>query len=202
MTVTGLNSTPGTATLRAFIAIPITEILRQTLADLQTQLKPIGADVNWMAPGNLHLTLAFLGDILETQVPAVQSLLDTEAAKCPAVTLGARGLGTFGRPHAPRVIWAGLHGETAPLNELQARLIAGLKPIGIYPDTKPFKAHLTIGRIRSARRGQELLAAIEAEKDRPIGPLEITRLLFMQSRLTPTGPIYAVRHESRLSAAG
>ena len=71
--------------IRAFIAVELPDTLRQELAALQSELRSAGADVGWVKPENLHLTLKFLGDIEENQVsPLVLSLSPPEAGPPPA----------------------------------------------------------------------------------------------------------------------
>jgi len=57
--------------IRAFIAVELPDALRQEVADLQANLRSTGADVKWVQTNNLHLTLKFLGNVEEAQVPAL-----------------------------------------------------------------------------------------------------------------------------------
>lgn len=193
--------TPEAHVIRAFVAAAINDAVRAGLADMQARLKKAGAAVGWVAPDNIHFTILFLGAVFESQAVTLAAAMDGIAAAYRPQTLEVKGIGTFGRPSSPRIIWAGLTGNLEPLLTFQTEVVAAAKKAGVFPDDKPFKPHLTVGRVRSSRRAQELLHAIEAYRDASFGPLEIKSVRLMKSELMPQGPIYTTLHESRLSAA-
>lgn len=197
---TPFDSTQDDRPIRAFMAAVISESVRSNLVEIQASLKQTGAAVGWVAPANIHLTLLFLGPVFKSQAAALAAATDTLTAGFHPCTLEVKGIGTFGRPSSPRIIWAGVTGDLRPLLALQAAMAAAAKQIGIFPDDKPFHPHLTLGRVRSSRRAQELLHAIEPYRDMILGPLEIQSVELMKSDLMPQGPIYTTLHESRLSA--
>jgi len=187
------------------MAVAISEAIRGKLTEIQTHLKQAGADVGWVAPANIHLTILFLGTVFESQASALAVATDEIASAYQSCTLEVKGIGSFGRPRKPKVIWAGLTGDLQPLLALQREIAEAAKRTEIFPDAKPFNPHLTIGRgrssrrTRSSRRAQELLHAIELCRDTAFGPLEIKSVLLMKSALTARGPIYTLLHESRLA---
>jgi len=183
------------------MAAAVSEAVQSALAGIQFRLKTAGADIGWVEPARIHLTLLFLGHVFEPQATALAAATDDITAGYKPCTLEVNGLGCFGRPHAPRVIWTGLTGNLQPLLELQGKIAEAAKAAGIYTDARPFHPHLTIGRVRSSRRAQELLQAIETCRGTAFGTLEIKSVHLMQSELTPRGPIYTRLHESRLAAA-
>ncbi len=185
--------------IRVFIAAPLDAAARERLAEAQDDMRRTGADVKWVAPLNIHLTLVFLGDLFAS----LAAPLGREIAQCAErhrpCSLEIRGLDYFGAPAAPRVVWAGLRGDLGPLLSLQSDLVAGLKAAGLSPDTRhPFHPHLTLGRTRSGRGGRELDAWIRSRSDLAFGQLAINEVLLVQSRLQPQGPVYATLHASRL----
>lgn len=185
------------------MAVAISETIRGKLAEIQARLKQTGADIGWVEPAKIHLTILFLGHVFESQVTALAAATDGITALYQPCTLEVKGLGYFGRPQSPRVIWAGLTGNLQPLLALQGEIAETAKQTGIFPDAKPFHPHLTIGRTRSSRpsrRAQELLQAIELYQDTAFGTLEIKSVHLIKSKLTPQGPIYTRLHESRLAA--
>ena len=186
------------------MAVAISEAIREKLTGIQVRLKQAGADVGWVAPVNIHLTLLFLGTVFESQASALAAATDGITAVYQPCTLEVKGIGYFGRAQSPRVIWAGLTGncltdDLQPLLALQSEIASAAKRTGIFSDDKPFHPHLTIGRVRSSRRAQELLHAIEPCRDTALGPLAIKSVRLMKSELTARGPIYTMLHESRLS---
>ncbi len=195
--VDAANAVP--ATLRAFVAAAVSEPVRARLAETQARLKAAGAGVGWVAPGNLHLTLVFLGDLFESAATAFGEAAQAAAARhAPFAGLDLRGLGTFGNPRAPKVVWAGLAGDLQPLLALQADLADAARGAGIRIDARPFHPHLTLGRVRSARRARDLVEALAPFQDTVFGPLAVDRVLLMQSRLGPQGPTYTCLRECRL----
>lgn len=188
------------------MAVAISEAVRGKLTEVQACLKQTGADIGWVAPANIHLTILFLGMVFESQASALAAAADEIVSAYQPCTLEVKGIGSFGRPHSPKVIWAGLTGDLQPLLALQREIATAAKRTGIFPDDKPFHLHLTIGRVRSSRRthssrrAQELLHAIDPYRDTTFGPLEIKSVCLMKSELMPQGPIYTMLHESRLPA--
>ena len=182
----------GAMSIRVFTAIEIDDAIRKRLTELQDALQPLSSDVKWVEPHNVHLTLAFIGDVPDAMVPSLNALLDQAAAAAAApFDCALAGLGTFGRPNAPRVIWAGAPTVPAPLAAIHRTLTTGLHDLGLAIDTRPYAPHLTLGRVKSSRGLTELLTELGRLTDTPIGTLHVERLTLIQSILKPTGPIYA-----------
>jgi len=181
------------------MAVAISEAVRGNLTEIQARLKQAGADVGWVAPSNIHLTILFLGTVFESQVAALASAVDEIVSVYPPGALEVKGIGFFGRAQSPRVIWAGLVGDVQPLLALQKEVTEAAKKTGIYTDGKPFHPHLTIGRVRSSCRAQELLQAMESCRDTIFGTIIIDRVLLMKSELTAQGPTYTLLHASQLT---
>jgi RNA 2',3'-cyclic 3'-phosphodiesterase len=195
---TPLEPIPDMHPIRAFMAAAISEAVRDKLTELQERLKQTGADVGWVAPANIHLTLLFLGTVFESQASTLAAATDGITAGYRPCTLEVKGLGYFGRPQSPRVIWVGLAGDLQPLLDLQGAIAVVVEKTGIYTDAKPFHPHLTIGRGHTSRRAQELLRAIELCRGMAFGPLEIKSVDLMESELTAKGPNYKLLHASLL----
>jgi len=184
--------------IRTFIALPLNENLRQSLSTLQSELKTVSTGVSWVAQQNIHLTLLFLGDISEDMVIPLSKTLDMVGNNNAPCAIDVNGIGFFGKALSPRVIWAGLHGELQHITVIQKQIAAAVQAVGCQYDKKPFKPHLTIGRVRSARHAKDLVAAIDSRKNIPLGTLDIQCILLMKSDLTPQGPVYSVLHKSSL----
>src|SRR2546428_10376910 len=146
--------------LRAFIAVQLSDALKRQIGSVQAELKrevsgsgrgSKAVKIGWAEPEGIHLTLKFLGDIQETQVDALRKVLSQAAASARPFTLEGRGLGAFPNPHAPRVIWLGLHGKSedmAELQRLQAAVEDGAAALRLAEEPRAFTAHLTPGPIR------------------------------------------------------
>ena len=183
--------------IRAFIAVPLSDEVKSGLADVARTLAasiPRGA-VRWVRPEQIHLTLWFLGDTPTDQLAAVQRGMDVAAESNLPFTLHLGDLGCFPSFQRPRVIWIGLAGEEGRLASLKVALDAQLLALGRIPENKPFRAHLTLGRVKDERdvRGVEWTAEI------PHLAVPITTLHLIESQLRPDGPVYTIRHTSPLT---
>jgi 2'-5' RNA ligase len=186
-------------TVRAFIAIDINDELRGRLGELQRKLKKGHANVRWTQPKGIHLTLVFLGDVSSESIDPIRTALDRTCRGIKCFELEAMGIGTFGRPGHPRVIWAGI-APSAPLTSLQQQIVERLEAQGIDFDRKPFSPHLTLGRVKGIDRHTDpLLEKIEKYADASIGTARINHVGLIRSDLTPRGAEYTVLHRSLLT---
>lgn len=178
------------AMVRAFLAIDVPPDYRAGLAAVQEALKKSGADVRWVAPGNIHLTLKFFGDITAAQVEAIGAATAAVARATPSFTLQAKDVGTFPNPKNPRVIWLGLTGQTEVLADLVQELEQAFVPLGFAAEKRAFTPHLTLGRVRSSRGREELIKSMES-LTLPIFPTFLVNdFTLYQSILSPQGAKY------------
>jgi 2'-5' RNA ligase len=181
--------------IRSFIAIELPLEVKQALSRLQAKLKSAsGAPVKWVEPGNIHLTLKFLGDISTEITGRITAALEDAARGTHPFDIGVRGLGAFPGLKNARVVWVGLTGELVKLEQLQKRIEAGLEPLGFPPEGRPFTPHLTIGRVRDYARPDnrqalgEIIAETSFEQEHKIG---VNAIQLIKSQLTREGPIYS-----------
>lgn len=191
---------PSDEVLRAFIAVEIPEEVRALLAKEQLQLKPLGARVGWVAPENIHITMYFLGDIFGAQVESLGAMLKEAARGYAPFEIEVTGLGWFGPPRSPRVIWAGIRDPQKRLDALQQRIESGVRGLGLCTEERPFHPHLTIGRVRPGGHAAlpALTRALEQAKDTVYGRCAVDAVRLMQSRLGSAGPRYSLLHEEKL----
>jgi 2'-5' RNA ligase len=110
---------------------------------------------------NLHLTLAFLGSLDPAAQRCVEEAAQTVRAR--PCTLLLDEVGWFRRP---RVLWVGASQVPAQLEDLVEQLSERLTPCGYAPDSRPFRAHVTLAR--KVDRGplrREAIAPIEWHVD-------------------------------------
>ena len=184
-------------TIRAFIAVDLGEELRSVLGGLQRSLQRAHADVKWVKPQNIHLTLAFLGNVSIDSIRPLEAAMDRTCRGADAFTLKISGTGTFGKPKHPRIIWAGIE-ESPALMTLHAKSVEALQAVGIEYDTRPFSPHLTLGRVKSPKHIAALLDELEREKDAAFGSVEIAEARLIKSELKPYGAKYTVLHQTAL----
>ena len=187
--------------IRSFIAIDFPEETRKALEDIQKELKQCGAGVRWVKPSSIHLTLKFLGNIHPAQVEDIARAVAQEVRDEPPITLGAAGLGTFPSRRKPRVIWIGMEGEVRRLTRIQSRVENALEPLGFVREKRPFRPHLTIGRVKDHRRLQALIDAMTALELPEFDSFDVTEIILYKSDLRPTGAIYTKLHRIPLAAS-
>lgn len=177
-----------------FWAVNLPEEIKLKLSDIRDRLQTAGADARWVEPGNLHVTVKFLGD---TDAGLVAQVADS-AVRClrgfNTFRLDVGGLGFFPGPSGPRVLWAGLKGEVAFLREAARKVEDAMAPLGFPREARKFSPHLTLARIKSSRGAAGLVKAVEAEKSRVenLGGFKVAAVDLMQSGLTPRGPVYTL----------
>ncbi len=187
--------------IRAFVAANLDPDLRDRIARIQERLRESRADVAWVRPENLHLTLKFLGQVEEAAFGAVAGAIGLVAAAHAPFRLTFSGLGAFPQPRTARVVWVGVGEGAGGLAELHAELEAGLEPLGFQREARPFTSHLTLGRVRGPGRREQLAAAVTSMVPEPLGEMRLDRIDLMRSELRPEGARYSVLRTFPLEGA-
>ena len=178
--------------MRTFIAIELPQKIKDILGNIQTDLKQTHADVKWVQPKNIHLTLKFLGEIEESLVKTIGPILSKITREECAFSIYLSKLGAFPKLFYPRVVWIGLTNEQIVI-EIAKKINKQLKKVGFLPESRPFNAHITLGRVRSASNRKVLTEKIEdlnASLDTLTRSFQVKELILFKSTLTPQGPIY------------
>jgi 2'-5' RNA ligase len=191
---------PARDVMRLFVAVEISDEVRRSLAAAQSRLRRTPARVGWVAPENIHLTLAFLGDVGADRIASLAAALDGVGREFAPFGYTVAGLGCFGSRRAPRVLWAGVSHGAEDLVRLQAQTAVALRALDVRLEDRPFSPHLTIGRVRSSRGAERLGPLLEAGAGEVFGTVDVARLLLMRSELRPQGPVYTVTHEASFAA--
>jgi len=186
--------------IRIFIAIDTNHEVKQKLGRIQEEFRKLDAGVRWVAPEIMHLTLVFLGDIPANRSESVSAAVTGVAAMSAPFSYDISGLGFFGSTRSPRAIWAGI-GPCPPMAKLQQLLSTAVRDLGFAVEDRPFKPHLTIGRVRSIRNTGAVVQKIQSCAYTPFGRVQTDSVLLIRSRLKPQGPEYSVIHSARLGAS-
>jgi 2'-5' RNA ligase len=184
--------------IRSFLAIPLPAELQQRLFYLQHKLKQGLPELRLSPPGNLHLSLQFLGDQPQALLDQIGHLMQSTGASISPFSVELKGLGAFPGGRHPRVIWLGVE-PVAPLLALQATLADGLDALGLPGETRPYQPHLTLGRLR---RPTAKTAVLERLRESSCGYLEVNSLVLFASRLTPQGAVHQPLTEVELTGSG
>jgi 2'-5' RNA ligase len=174
--------------VRAFVALEIPGSVVDSLVQAQKELEATGADIKLVERENLHLNLKFLGEINEAQAAEVKSRLAKLSLKGGDVAV--RGVGAFPEPSRPRVVWAGVAPEDGHLViRIADGVVGALEGIG-ERDDRPFRPHITLGRVRTARNLRELVDVLRRNAGREFGAVGLREVKLKSSTLTPSGPTY------------
>ena len=135
--------------LRTFVAVELAAGVKARAAEAVRLLAESGADVSWAATGSMHLTLKFLGNVREEEMPDVCRVVTAAAAQVETFEFLCRGIGAFPRNEEPRTIWIGIDEGAEALCGLQATIEDALKrELGFPKEARRFLPHLTLGRVK------------------------------------------------------
>ncbi|HEY7728053.1 MAG TPA: RNA 2',3'-cyclic phosphodiesterase [Candidatus Eisenbacteria bacterium] len=182
--------------VRTFVALLIPTEWAEFLGGIARGLAERTSGVSWVKPGNLHVTLRFLGDLGDSGVERAGEAVRRGVEGVPAFPAALGGLGGFPNLARPRVIWAGLTEGAEEATNLARSVNGALKDWGFGRPDKPFRAHLTLGRVREGARG--LAALGECVLPPPPAPALLDRVALMKSELDPAGARYTPLLEVRL----
>lgn len=188
------------AQLRAFLAVDLSAELRGRVEALQASLRPRLPGLRWVRPESIHLTLKFLGAVERSRIDALCAVVASVARRIAPFSCEVEGLGVFPSTKAPRVLWIGAADRTSALGETVREIESAFEPLGFAPDTKPFRPHLTLARIKGdpARIAAVLTKTRMLEASCVLGTLAVDRITLFESRLEPSGSTYHALSRIRL----
>lgn len=175
--------------IRTFICLEIPASIKDRIAVLQSSLRHIDAQVSWIKPSNIHLTIKFLGDVPVTRVDDVYAAARRAALDIKSFEIEVGGAGCFPSKKNPRALWIGLASLAESLKQLHSAVEDELYGEGFPRESKGFSPHLTIGRIRSPRNSAKLAEEL-INKGFKAETFPAKELIVMRSDLNPGGSIY------------
>ncbi len=135
--------------LRTFIAVEMSPRVIGRAGDLIDKLRVAAAEINWIRPQQMHLTLKFLGDVPDTDTPDICNVVRDVAASFEPFEITCRGVGAFPNVQAPKTLWIGIEDGADELKQLQAAIDDALKTeLGFAKEPRGFRPHLTLGRVK------------------------------------------------------
>ena len=177
--------------IRTFLAIDLDDAVRRGLRRVEADVPPEAAKIRWVDDAQRHVTLKFLGDVDDAQVADV-----------------CRTAGEIARRHEPfsievgpvqcvppagrqvRMVWARVQETTGRLADLARQLNEAFRDMGLPYETRPFSAHVTLGRVRFCRHADALRTCLGEWAHRPARSQGVSEIVVYSSLLTPTGPVY------------
>lgn len=176
------------------------QTVRAATEDLEATIG--SAMVRWVPPQNLHLTLKFLGDTPDTAIEKLKAGLHSVVSNAKPFDMVLSGIGCFPNPRKPRVIWVGIDAQGNHLQNLQVSVEAMTQAQGFITETKPFRPHLTIGRVKGHIKQSTDLASIgRAVEQAQVGEIGIwpsDGISLMSSKLTPRGAVYTCIYQYKM----
>lgn len=179
---------------RTFIGLPLR--VEHPFLQARGRLKEILRDerISWTNPLQYHVTLRFIGDTERSDIKRIGETLLDGVPVPEQINLEITGLGSFGPRKRPRVIWVGFENSSF-FSLLKQQVDQTLEFCGIPLVDQPFRAHLTLGRVRSLKNVERYYNAIEEMNQYFKGSVRFDRLVFFRSILGSHGPEYQVLEE-------
>jgi len=176
--------------IRTFLAIDLPEEIKVQIENVQTRLKATVKGIKWTRPEGIHLTLKFFGNISENQIADISRVVEKNTVDIRPLSLEVTTLGTFPNLKRPRVLWLGIGGSVERLLDLQKEIARDLESIGFQREDRAFRAHLTLGRVKSPKNVSGLSEIMTNEKNYDAGNFCAGGLTLLKSDLTPKGALY------------
>lgn len=181
--------------VRLFVACEVPEDTRQAITTVIEELRSrSGIAVRWIRPEGIHVTLKFLGEVPVKQLPAIKLAVQEAVLVNSPFDLEFSNIGTFGGREGLRIMWVGIAGDVLRLEKLVRDVNAALGVVGFEAERRPFRPHLTLGRVRDeipTRQRAEIEVAV-GKMDVPPATWRTNQVSLMRSRLTTTGAQYEV----------
>lgn len=181
--------------MRLFLAIELDESLLAGMEEVQARLREAAPDasVKWSSRENFHLTVLFLGELSEDQLPAIQDMCATIASETSDFRIRIAGGSAFPKPGSGKplkTLWIGVTEGAKDWKALVRRAEPWFTPLGVAKN-EGLVPHITLGRVRD--ESTALAEALAVERETEIGAQQATALALIESTLTPEGALYTNR---------
>jgi 2'-5' RNA ligase len=175
--------------VRLFVALEIPDNVRETIARLVGELKPLDNSWKWTRAENLHITLKFLGETpQEKMMKSVCEALRSVSCAWP-IPVKFHGLGFFPKERRPRVLWIGMEAPPS-LGALAAGIEEALTSVGVPREERAFTPHLTLARNKEGRISEKFQNALSSHATREFGTMNAMSFHLIESKLKSTGAEY------------
>ena len=181
-------------TIRSFVSIPVPGVVTSAAAKIIKKLKPLDSGIKWVPLDNFHLTLKFLGEVDNVEIPAVCKAIRRVTDQIEPFELRFVGTGGFPNADKPRILFIGVGDPTGQLVRMVGDMEKEFADLGFKPEPRDYTPHLTLGRTRSnSRRADgELVDAMRSMNVNEIGEMVVEEVQLMASFLDKSGPTYQV----------
>jgi 2'-5' RNA ligase len=177
--------------MRLFVAMDIPEGIKEVISSALGGCRDRMEGVRWVKPENIHLTVKFIGDYPEEKLGRLVEEIRKAALRSPKVSALLGGCGAFPSQSKARVIWVDMRkgGEEAAI--VARKVDSRLGKIGVKREKRPFRGHLTLGRLKRPKDCSDLLGRIEENlQELAEMPFAIEEVVLFRSILSSKGPTY------------
>ena len=182
--------------MRLFIAVPLPAPALDEAVGLLREMRALDWPVRWVRDEGLHVSLKFFGEVTSDRVDPIEEMVQFATKGMKPMELAPAGGGAFPSRQHPKVLRLELR-SGPDLELLQDRLERGGDQIGFPPEGRPFRPHITLGRVREGHRlPPDAMRHLEGLP--PGQPFIADRIVLFESRLTTDGPVYSIRVEQVL----
>ncbi len=176
--------------VRSFISIDLDdEQILSRVTSILSSLQALGGDLKPVERENIHLTLKFLGNVSRPRLAEVRSSL--EQLVFPSFTAEINGAGAFPNLNHMNVIWVGVNEGWSQVELIYEQVEKLLSGLGFRRENRPFSPHITIARVRSGRKRDEIANFLQHLSDESFGTLTVDKVRLKQSILSSSGPKYS-----------
>jgi 2'-5' RNA ligase len=176
--------------MRCFVAIELADEIKKELLALQGRNAALDRAVRWVSPEQMHLTLKFLGEVPDANLPAVCEAMASVASKYSPITFAVRGVGCFPPGGAVRIFWVGVEEPTGTLGRLRNACEDAFASLGFAPERRSYTPHLTLGRVKDPESSLQIREAARREGGFDAGRQRAEQIMLFQSILSPQGSTY------------
>ncbi len=180
--------------VRSFVSIDLddSQILSE-VGRVIASFQALGGDLKPVERDNIHITLKFLGNIEKARLEQIKTALDS--VKFDTFPLEVRGAGAFPNLRRINVIWVGLGDGWSKVQLIYEQTESLLSGLGFPRESRIFSPHVTIARVKSPRRQDEIAQLVTSLQERDFGAFNVEKVRLKQSILSPQGPRYSTLHE-------
>ena len=176
---------------RLFLAVPLTDIAKRTLAEVQAKMIPVFGRRGRTRPESMHLTVKFLGSVRDSHVTRLTTVVRESVQCISPFQLKLDQVTVFGKSDAPRIVAVSLT-PVESIRFLAEQLDKACATLGFQRETRSFSPHVTIYRPKKPGRigKNHWDSAIQ---------IPVQELILFQSELNPDGAVYHVLESFPLS---
>jgi 2'-5' RNA ligase len=182
--------------MRAFLALRADPEWVDSCRGLVDTLRPVSPPAAWTRPESWHLTLRFFAEISPAAADAFARDVEPLVKESEGGALEAGGAVAFPGPRHPRVLGIGFR-EGPGLTSLAA-IARGAEEAarrsGASPESRPFRAHVTLARLRTPWPSPAVEHFLQTVRDRAFPSWALRACVLFESRLGPSGAVHTPLH--------